>query len=66
MNDSSDTAKHIIDVFASLAAIGSFLEVISPVFGLIGAVLALMRIAEMVSGKTFAALIWSKQDAIDK
>jgi hypothetical protein len=66
MNDSSDTTKHFIDVFASLATIGSFLEVISPVFGLIGAVLALMRIAEMVSGKTFAELIRGKNDAIDK
>ncbi|CAB4123770.1 hypothetical protein UFOVP48_79 [uncultured Caudovirales phage] len=60
MNEHHDTIKHVIDVVAPLAAIGSFLEVISPVFGFIGAILALMRIAEMVSGKSFADLIRGK------
>lgn len=63
MTEHHDTVKHIIDVVAPLAAIGSFFEVISPVFGFIGAVLALMRIAEMVSGKNFAELIRGKKDA---
>ena len=63
MNEHHDTLKNVIDVVAPLAAIGSFLEVISPVFGFIGAVLALMRIAEMVSGKSFADLIRGKKDA---
>ena len=66
MTEHSDTAKNVIDVIAPLAAIGSFLELISPVFGLIGAVLALMRIAEMVSGKDFADLIRRKKDAVDE
>ena len=60
MNEHHDTIKHVIDVVAPLAAIGSFLEVISPVFGFIGAILALMRIAEMVSGKSFADPIRGK------
>jgi hypothetical protein len=66
MTEHNDTIKHIIDVVAPLAAIGSFLEVISPVFGLIGAVLALMRIAEMVTGKDFIDLIRKKKDAVDE
>jgi len=63
MNDYHDTVKHVIDVIAPLAAIGAFLEVISPVFGLIGAILALMRIAEMATGKNFVDLIRKKKDA---
>ena len=61
MTEHHDTLKHIIDIVAPLAAIGSFLEVISPVFGLIGAVLAIMRIAEMVTGKDFVDLIRRKK-----
>jgi hypothetical protein len=60
MNDYHDTVKHIIDIFAPLAAIGSFFEMISPMFGFIGAVLALMRIAEMVTGKDFVDLLRSE------
>jgi len=63
MTDAPDTAKHVIDILAPLAAIGSFFELLSPIFGFIGAVLALMRIAEMVTGKNFAELIWRKPDA---
>ena len=66
MTDHHDALKNIIDVVAPLAAIGSFLEVISPVFGLIGAVLALMRIAEMITGKDFVDLVRRKKDAVDK
>jgi hypothetical protein len=63
MTEHHDTLKNVIDVVAPLAAIGAFLEVISPVFGLIGAVLALMRIAEMVTGKDFVDLIRRNKDA---
>jgi hypothetical protein len=63
MTEHHDTVKNIIDVVAPLAAIGSFFEVISPVFGLIGAILALMRIAEMVTGKDFVDLIRKKKNA---
>jgi L-lactate permease len=66
MTEHSDTAKNVIDVIAPLAAIGSFLELISPVFGLIGAILAVMRIAEMVTGKDFVDLIRKKKDAVDE
>ena len=63
MTDYHDTIKHVIDIFAPLAAIGSFFEMISPMFGFIGAILALMRIAEMVTGKDFVDLIRKKKDA---
>jgi hypothetical protein len=63
MTEHHDTLKNAIDIFAPIAAIGAFLEFISPVFGLIGAVLALMRIAEMVTGKPFSELIRKKPDA---
>jgi L-lactate permease len=66
MTEHSDTVKNVIDIFAPLAAIGSFFELISPVFGLIGAVLALMRITEMITGKDFADLIRRKKDAVDE
>jgi len=61
MTEHSDTLKHSIDVLAPLAAIGSFFELISPVFGFIGAVLALMRIAEMVTGKNFIDIFKKKK-----
>ena len=35
----------------------------TPVFGLIGAVWTVMRIAEMISGKPFSELIRRKKDA---
>ena len=64
MSEHHDTVKHTLDVMAAIAAISSFLQVLTPVFGLIGAIWTLMRIAEMVTGKPFAELIRrKKQDA---
>ena len=64
MSEHHDTIKHTLDVMAAIAAISSFLQVLTPVFGLIGAIWTLMRIAEMVTGKPFAELIRrKKQDA---
>jgi len=42
-------------------AISSFLQLLTPIFGLIGAVWTLMRIAEMITGKAFAELIRRKK-----
>ena len=61
MSEHQDTVKHTLDFIAAVAAISSFLNVLTPVFGLIGAVWTLMRIAEMVSGKPFAELIRRKK-----
>jgi hypothetical protein len=62
MGQHNDTVKHGMDVLAAIAAISSFLQLLTPIFGLIGAVWTLMRIAEMVSGKPFAVLIGRKKD----
>jgi hypothetical protein len=67
MTQTHDTAKNVIDLVSVIAAIGSFLELLTPIFGLIGAVWTLMRIAEMVTGKPFSELIGRKKsDASDK
>ena len=57
MSQNTEVVKNTVDIISVLAAIGSFLELLTPVFGLIGAVWTLMRIIEMVSGKPFAELI---------
>lgn len=61
MSNAHDTLKNTMDVVSVFAAIGSFLQMLTPVFGLIGAVWTLMRIAEMISGKPFADLIRRKK-----
>ena len=67
MTEHHDTVKNTIDALSVVATIGSFLEMFTPIFGLIGAIWTLMRIAEMISGKPFAELIRRKKpDAIDK
>ena len=61
MSQNHDTVKNTLDILSVFATIGSFLQMLTPVFGLIGAVWTLMRIAEMVSGKPFAELIRRKK-----
>ena len=58
--DAHDNIKNAIDAFSVFTLLGSFLNMLTPVFGLIGAVLGLMRIAEMVTGKNFYELICKK------
>ena len=68
MTEHHDTVKNVLDVVAVFTTVGTFLEVISPVFGFIGAVVGLMRIYEMATGKEFHTLFKRKKDddAIDK
>ena len=68
MTTNSDTVKSTLDIVSVFAAIGSFLEMFTPIFGLIGAIWTLMRITEMIAGKPFAEIIRRKKadDAIDK
>jgi hypothetical protein len=68
MTEHHSTVKDIVDVVSVFAAVGSFLEMLTPVFGLIGAIWTLMRIAEMVTGKEFHEIIRRKkpEDAIDQ
>jgi hypothetical protein len=61
MSNNHETAKNVLDIVSVVATIGSFLEMLTPVFGLIGAVWTLMRIAEMVTGKPFAEIIRRKK-----
>jgi len=61
MGQNHDTIKNVLDVASAIAAIGAFLELLTPVFGLIGAVWTLMRIAEMVTGKPFVEIIRRKK-----
>jgi hypothetical protein len=61
MPQNHETLKNTLDILSVFAAIGSFLEMLTPVFGFIGAVWTLMRIAEMVTGKPFAELIRRKK-----
>jgi hypothetical protein len=61
MSQTHDTVKNTLDILSVVATIGSFLEMLTPIFGLIGAVWTLMRIAEMVTGKPFAEIIRRKK-----
>ena len=67
MTEHTDNVKNVLDVVAVFTTVGTFLEVISPVFGFIGAVVGLMRIYEMATGKEFHTLFKRKKDdAIDE
>ena len=59
--DKHELVKNAADIVSVVATIGSFLQVITPLFGLIGAVWTLMRIAEMVTGKPFNEIISRKK-----
>ena len=59
--DKHEMVKNAADIVSVVATIGSFLQVITPLFGLIGAVWTLMRIAEMVTGKPFNEIIRRKK-----
>ena len=61
MTEQHENVKQLVDVISVIAAIGSFLNILTPLFGLIGAVWTLMRIAEMVTGKPFTKLIRKKK-----
>ena len=61
MSQNHDAVKNTLDILSVFATIGSFLQMLTPVFGLIGAVWTLMRIAEMVTGKPFAEIIRRKK-----
>ena len=61
MSQNQETVKNVIDFASALAAIGAFLQLLTPVFGLIGAIWTLMRIAEMITGKPFSDLIRRKK-----
>ena len=63
--DKHELVKNVADIVSVFATIGSFLQVITPLFGLIGAVWTLMRIAEMVTGKQFHEIIRRNKNHAD-
>jgi hypothetical protein len=67
MTEHSDNVKNTLDFVAVFATFGSFLELFNPLFALIGAIVGLMRIYEMTTGKNVYDLFKRKKDdAVDK
>ena len=67
MTEHTDNAKNVLDVIAVFSTVGAFLNILTPVFGLIGAVVGVMRIVEMFTGKSFSEVIGRKRsDAVDE
>ena len=64
MTEQTDTVKNVLDIVAVFTTLGTFLNLLTPVFGLIGAIVGAMRIYEMATGKEFSAL-WRKKKADD-
>jgi hypothetical protein len=68
MTEHTDNVKNVLDIVAVFTTLGTFLNLLTPVFGLIGAIVGVMRIYEMATGKEFYTLFYKKKDdnAIDK
>ena len=62
MTEHTDNVKNVLDIVAVFTTLGTFLNLLTPVFGLIGAVVGAMRIYEMATGKEFSALFRKKKD----
>jgi len=60
MTEQTDNVKNVLDFVAVFTALGAFLQILTPVFGLIGAIVGIMRIYEMATGKEFSTL-WRKK-----
>ena len=60
MTEQTDTVKNVVDFVAVFTALGSFLQILTPLFGLIGAIVGVMRIYEMATGKEFST-VWRKK-----
>jgi hypothetical protein len=61
MTEQTDNVKNVLDVVAVFTTLGTFLNLITPLFGLIGAVVGIMRIYEMATGKEFSTLFGRKK-----
>ena len=67
MSEHHDNVKNTLDFIAIFTTFGSFLQLFNPLFALIGAIVGVMRIYEMATGKEFHTLFKRKKDdAIDK
>jgi hypothetical protein len=61
MSEHHYTVKHTLDILSAITAFMSFLNLLTPVFGLVATIWTIMRIIEMVVGKPFAEIIRRKQ-----
>ena len=68
MTEQTDNVKNVLDFVAIFSTFGAFLEMFNPMFALIGAIVGVMRIYEMATGKNFYELLKKKKadDALDK
>jgi len=57
-----DTVKHTLDVLSAITAFMSFLNLLTPLFGLIASIWTVLRIIEMVTGKTIFELLNPKKE----
>ena len=64
MTEHTDNVKNVLDFVAIFSTFGAFLEMFNPLFALIGAIVGVMRIYEMATGKDFYKLL-SKKKADD-
>jgi hypothetical protein len=62
MTEHTDNVKNVLDFVAIFSTFGAFLEMFNPLFALIGAVVGVMRIYEMATGKEFSTLWRKKKD----
>jgi len=62
MTEHTDNVKNVLDFVAVFSTIGTFLNLLTPIFGLVGAVVGGMRIYEMATGKEFYTLFRKKKD----
>ena len=62
MSEHHDIVKNTMDIVSVGTAFLSFLNMLSPLFGLVAMIWTLMRIAEMFTGKPFAEIIRKKKE----
>jgi hypothetical protein len=61
MTEHTDNVKNVLDFVAIFSTFGAFLEMFNPLFALIGAIVGVMRIYEMATGKDFYKLLCKKK-----
>lgn len=61
MTEHTDNVKNVLDFVAIFSTFGAFLEMFNPLFALIGAIVGVMRIYEMATGKDFYKLLSKKK-----
>ena len=65
MTEHTDNVKNALDFVAIFSTFGAFLQLFNPLFALIGAIVGVMRIYEMATGKEFYTLFRRKRKEDD-